>query len=730
MSSAIKAKKDGESLEAHTISCLKVFSSLREIFPDIDKKTGYSNFYVDVFNALFFHDFGKAAVGFQNQLESGKPWHYRHEILSIPFIDTLPFEDTDIIKLLVLTHHKDLKELTHYTTSTDDPVSGPTFSDRLSDLMPNLQSLSKIIEKYPQIAHEYLGEEIDLKAIDLNGYTADCWEQIIRSTFRRLDDDRCRGRLKYIGIFGKGFVNSCDYLASGGIRKILKPLPSLDGVFQYPAYTSIQRRCRETKGDAIILSPTGSGKTEAALFWATTNLNASGGSRVFYSLPYTASINAMYRRLLGRFGPRYNDEGCVSLLHGRASYFLSRMYENGGGYRLHKNVARKIYSPYKIMTPFQLLKHLFSIKGYEMGLLEMYQGVFILDEIHAYDARTVGLILSMCEFVKRELEAKILLMSATLPEFIKVLFTDALGIPNVLTMDKSELGAYTRHACSLLDGDIFDHLDGIRNRIRGGDRVLVVCNTVKQAQKVYAELKETAKKSALLHSKFILRDRERIEREVASLDLLVGTQAIEVSLDIDYDVCFSEPAPIDALIQRFGRVNRRREKGICDVYVFTEGSEQDSFIYDGEIVRNTLDELSKIDQLHEWLVQGVADRIYRDGFGKREKQFKDTRKIFSQVIDETVPFENADRSESDFYRLFDSIEAVPEAFRADYIESVQAGDLYGAMQYTLPLSVGQYRRLKGEGRISASEGMLFVNATYDSDLGLLAEHRDPGAFME
>ena len=43
--------------------------------------------------------------------------------------------------------------------------------------------------------------------------------------------------------------------------------------------------------------------------------------------------------------------------------------------------------------------------------------------------------------------------------------------------------------------------------------------------------------------------------------MLVGTQTIEVSLDIDYDICFTEPAPIDALIQRFGRVNRRKNDG-------------------------------------------------------------------------------------------------------------------------------------------------------------------------
>jgi CRISPR-associated endonuclease/helicase Cas3 len=731
MSSRIKAKVDGETLEAHTLACLDVFSSLRECYPDIDRKAGYSDFYKSVFNALFFHDFGKAASGFQDRLNGGKPWHYRHEILSVPFVDALPVKDTDIVKLLVLTHHKDLDELIRYAADPGgEPVDGPTFEDRFAEITANLSHLAEFQEEYLHLADRYFSDPVGLVPVNVTGCTGESWEQILRLASRCVRDVKCRGKIKYVGIFGKGFVNACDYLASGGIRKVLKPLPSLDAVFAYPSYTSIQERCRKTKGDAIVISPTGSGKTEAALFWATNNLNCAGGSRVFYSLPYTASINAMYRRLASRLGPWYDDEGCVSLLHGKASYYLSKMHDDPNESRLLREVAKKIYSPYKVMTPFQSLKHLFSIKGYEMGLLEMYQGAFILDEIHAYDARTAGLILSMCEFVKHELDAKILLMSATLPEFIRNIFSETLEIPNILAMDQSELSGYTRHACTLLDGDICDYIDEIKHRLMSGERVLIVCNTVKQAQRVYSSLKDTKFRSGLLHSRFTLGDRERIETEVNSLDLLVGTQAIEVSLDIDYDVCYSEPAPIDALIQRFGRVNRRRGKGICRVYVFTRGSEQDTYIYDDHLVARTLDELADMDLLHEWVMQEATDRIYQDGFGKDEKQFSDTRETFAQVINGITPFSNIMRNESDFYRHFDSIEAVPERFRTQYLDCTYSGDIYGSIQYTLPLSRGQYHRLKAEGRISAAEGMLFVNAVYDQDLGLLFDLRDSGAFTE
>ena len=114
----------------------------------------------------------------------------------------------------------------------------------------------------------------------------------------------------------------------------------------------------------------------------------------------------------------------------------------------------------------------------------------------------------------------------------------------------------------------------IEGRLNDGDSVMVVCNTVKQAQDVFQELQHVTDNAKLLHSRFILRDRERIEGELKDANLLVGTQAVEVSLDIDFDCLFTEPAPIDALIQRFGRINRKGKKGICDVHICQEGGEK------------------------------------------------------------------------------------------------------------------------------------------------------------
>ncbi len=729
MISPVLAKQNGETLREHTENCLALYAKFREIFPYLDKKTGYPEFYSDVARALFYHDFGKAAKGFQEQLYLyGKRWKYRHEILSVPFIDSLIRKDTDFIKELVLTHHKTLDELGDYVECEDSLDA--SFAERLSEISDALPYLNALIDEYGRLCSPFFQVKDRPSSVKILNFQKEIWEDL----YKKINKNQRSPTAEYTrlrGIFGKGLVNSCDYLASAGVQTVLKPLPDIHQVFSFPALNSIQKEAAATKGNTIIISPTGSGKTEAALLWATYNLDKADGNRIFYTLPYTASINAMYIRLNQAFSPYYPDEICVSLLHGKASYYLYLLYEQEKFGEV-KSLSRRIYSPYKVMTPFQAIKHFFSLKGYEMGLLEMYRGLFIFDEIHAYDANNTGLILAMTEYLTKELDARVLIMSATLPSFVKKIFVNTLDITHEIRMVEPELGKYLRHRCTILDGSICDHIDLIRKKIREKKKVLVVCNTVKRAQEIYSVLRDETTERALLHGRFILRDRETTERSLASKSLLVGTQTIEVSLDIDYDVCFSEPAPVDALIQRFGRVNRRKGpdgmplKGICDVFVFTKGSEFDQYIYDPALVDQTVRLLSDTQLLQEDRLQEITDKVYENGFGADREKFQDTKDRFSKLIEDLMPYHSTSRKDSDFYRIFRSIEAVPACYADPYRQFHIDGRIYDAMQYVLSLSLGQYHRLKGLNRISQTEYGLIVNARYDPELGLLVDEPDHG----
>lgn len=149
MNSTIKAKSNGETLEEHTSKCLSVFSNLKEIYSELDQFTNYPYFYTDIFNALFFHDFGKAANGFQEALGSKKSrWKYRHEILSVNFVDCLNNHDLDFTKTMVLTHHKSNDELWEYYE--DEYSIGNNFEYKMEEIRNNLSSLNQLIAKYPQ----------------------------------------------------------------------------------------------------------------------------------------------------------------------------------------------------------------------------------------------------------------------------------------------------------------------------------------------------------------------------------------------------------------------------------------------------------------------------------------------------------------------------------------------------------------------------------------------------
>ncbi|MBM4241081.1 MAG: CRISPR-associated helicase Cas3', partial [Euryarchaeota archaeon] len=389
-----------------------------------------------------------------------------------------------------------------------------------------------------------------------------------------------------------------------------------------------------------------------------------------------------------------------------------------------RGLSKKIYIPYKILTPFQILKAFFGSKGFEMQLSEMTNGLFILDEIHAYDAHVTSLILEILKILKNNYNAEMLIMSATLPTFIKNLFKDNLGISTEIKMNREELEKFTRHEVNVIQGDIIGNIDSIREDLGEGKRVLVVCNTVLRAQEVFEELSRGIDNSALLHGKFMLRDREEIEKYLDKLDLLVGTQAIEVSLDIDYDVLYSEPAPIDALIQRFGRVNRKgwEDNRIAPVNIFSEGSERDKYIYNQEIVGKTVQSLENVDILRENIIQNLVDEIYEDGYiGKDKEDFDRVQRHFESFNRQIVPFINDRESELEFYSLFQSYEVVPFKYKLDYLDEIEEGRYYEAMSYFLSINIGQFKKLEKENNVEFDKNTYFVDAKYDNKLGLTLE---------
>lgn len=731
------AKKD-ETLLEHTENALKVFTSIKEAYSNVPELCGVYDFWEHLFYSIFFHDFGKGAKGFQKMLkdETQKSrWKYRHEILSAGFVSALNYDDIykKAIGIAIITHHKDINKLRERYNTFPSPNGKKLYQKKLSELEANFEELLDYFKNIKKWSAKYLGYKLNnYNLIFSMDDLKDVYKDSALPYYLEWEDGEYSTLHGKYGIFLKGFLNACDHLASGSKYEILNGIKDMRSIFKFKL-RKVQKEALNTYGSAFLTAPTGSGKTEASLLWSDTNQNCTKSKRIFYLLPYTASINAMYKRLQKDF----ENKDLVGLLHGKTSYFLYKaLSDDIDNYNLTKNkikeikgLSKKIYRPYKILTPFQILKTFFGTKGFEMQLSEMTNGLFILDEIHAYDAPTTSLILAMLKILKNNYNVEMLIMSATLPTFIKNLFKDNLGISSEIKMNKKELEKFTRHKVNVIQGDILHNLNIIREDLDEGKRVLVVCNTVLRAQEVFKELCNDLKSSSLLHSRFMLRDREKIEKSLDKLDLLVGTQAIEVSLDIDYDVLYSEPAPIDALIQRFGRVNRKGwiKNKIASVNIFSEGSDKDKYIYNSEIVQKTVESLELVEILKEDIIQKLVDDIYADGYiGKDKEDFNRVQKNFESYNRQIVPFINDSESEIEFYTLFQSYEVVPFKYKLNYLDEIEKGRYYEAMSYFLSINIGQFKKLEKENNVELDKKTYFVDAKYDNKLGLMLKaEEDP-----
>lgn len=745
----VLAKSTGETLHQHTENCLKVLSSIMDIYPEIPELCGENEFFEHLFYAIFLHDFGKADVEFQKCLqESGIRYEYRHEMLSAGFVPSINLDDKykKAIGLAIITHHKGVKKINEFYNRIDDKgfTRDELYRNRMKDLLPNYNYLNQMFLLIPEYSKSHFGRTLtNCQRIDWH-QTIDGYRYAVPWYLDDAEDGNYSSAHGLYGILLKGLLTACDHLSSASKYEIKKAIDDIKELFGFNNYTSVQLAAMRCKGNAIIISPTGSGKTEASLLWTDINQNLKKNKRIYYILPYTASINAMYKRLSSAFKEFTGDDELVGILHGKADYFIYRSLaeeSNINDYKSLKEISRniqsltqKIFRPYKIMTPFQILKPFFGVNGFEQRFSEMVGGLFILDEIHAYNSRITALILESLKILQKKYEVKILIMSATLPRFIKEMFIQDLKIKceNLIVMDSSELDRYTRHRVQIVAGEIVDNLESILYDINSGKKVLVVCNTVSRCQEIFKALnKET--ESAILHGRFILRDRERIEKNLDNLKLLVGTQAIEVSLNIDYDVLYTEPAPIDALLQRFGRVNRRVHKGgvktICPVHIFDKGSDKDSFIYSHNIVNDTLKVLKGINILKESLIQKLVDSVYKDGYtGKQLDEFISTTESFKSFYQTIIPFVNNEDVEEKFYSLFDNYTVVPIRFISEYTEEIKHGRYFEAMGYTLGISRGQFNKLNNDNRIYKEGTMYFINCEYDNRLGLLLDEY-PSSFL-
>jgi CRISPR-associated endonuclease/helicase Cas3 len=704
----ILAKSSGETLLAHTAWCLKAARALLSRLP-LHESEADEALWREVIDAVALHDIGKAAVGFQRFLAGEIPnWGgCRHELLSGSVASALP-DVAEASLLAILTHHK---------TIPSDGV-GETRGTLFWEQIPVGEEKTTV---WHRMAAEWRANEAVLlpdlvRILRLAG--RDAWIEsfpvkelpalALREAWlvRGLGSDSqlksLPNKVRQRAALVRGLTIASDHL--GSARRVPPPIPELRRFQVLPSeHRPFQDACADQDGSCMLRAPTGSGKTEAALLWSQRNQRRNG--RLFYVLPQRATINAMYRRLgdgtngrSGVFGAQH-----VGLLHAKAASALFRMLESDTDEcsflqrqetaRSLADLAHEMWFPIRVCTPHQILRHSLRGRGWEAMLAEFHNGCFIFDELHAYDPRVVGLTLATARLVQRW-GARCLFMSATLPNFLVALVRQSLGevpliVPDGAKPGDSEILNRKRHRIEFVNGSLMSMLDDIISSAAERGSTLVVCNHVRSAQDMAEALRARLggggeRKVQLLHGRFNQRDRNRLEERATDRSdrplILVATQVVEVSLDIDFECAYLEPAPVDALIQRLGRVNRVGERPPALVRI-SEGQISSHRLYDAKLVQRSLDCLRSLDRtLSESDLIEAANDVYAGGF------FGDGSQVFAEGFahsdivnfdDRLVAGMHTDWVQSVIEKLDDVAEVLPRGLGAGAPDASRPGALVG-----------------------------------------------------
>ncbi|WOF77651.1 CRISPR-associated helicase Cas3' [Stutzerimonas kunmingensis] len=433
-----------------------------------------------------------------------------------------------------------------------------------------------------------------------------------------------------------------------------------------PLQREADRLLDGVRGPALLLveAPMGEGKTELA-FLAHLRLQAANQHRGLYvALPTQATGNALFSRALTFLHGFSADTSLdVQLVHGGAALSeqvlaLRGIYgaegESVSSSAWFSQRRRPLLSPYGVGTVDQALFATLNVKHHFVRLWGLSNRVVVLDEVHAYDTYTSGLIEALLRWLKA-MGSSVVLMSATLPaprrdallrawgvapeaapelNYPRLLLADARGVQGG-TCDSRPLPPIQLQAVAeMIDSLAAKACELVR---QGGCGALIV-NTVDRAQGLYLKLKvELGDEVPLLlfHARFPA-DR-RSEQELAVLArfgqsgerpakaLLIATQVAEQSLDIDFDFMLTDLAPVDLILQRAGRLHRHqreRPEAHCQATLYVAGLAPEAlpdlkstaweYVYEPYILGRTWALLSREQALHlpqdiDRLVQAVYD---------------------------------------------------------------------------------------------------------------------------
>lgn len=526
----------------HVVQCIDV----------IAEKMDYSFNKELMFKGAILHDLGKCHPYFQKKVGNikaesiiqglkDKSKIHRHELSSLAFLPAFPKKEWPVLTDMVVAHHKSI--MGERGVLNIKSRYRHWINDHLEDWEKWFYHGKEIIECFGYKCPDFISVN-DAK-------------EALRFVVNHCENKKqgwspYRGLMKAADHFGSAFANNVK--------------AQLDYVFETPNLSFYQNPDRrnelyhlsvidvsDTRPHTLVVAPTGGGKTDFLL--------KRTRGRIFYTLPFQASINAMWKRFRDTIP---NKD--IRVLHANSKITV-------GKHNIDEQMLQPLVgSSIKVLTPHQLAGIIFGISGYETILLDLKGCDIILDEVHTYSGYSQSMILEIVKVLKY-LNCRIHIGTATISTSLYEALLNLLGGSDQVyevRLETNELAQYNRHQVFKIEDD--SEIDNIlRKGVNEKKKILLVYNTVRKAQEVFESISNDYPNipKLLVHSRFRRKDRYnkeiKLKEEFNGVDnedfnpcIVVSTQVVEVSLDISFDMMISECAPFDSLVQRFGRVNRVR----------------------------------------------------------------------------------------------------------------------------------------------------------------------------
>ncbi|MBC1500724.1 CRISPR-associated helicase Cas3' [Listeria weihenstephanensis] len=730
MNHYLAKSKPEETIQEHTDNLLRNYDLLQKYYPEIPINWHFLKL------ACLIHDLGKMNLYFQEKVSGGKrnKKEIPHNYLSVAFVpykklkeEGYTKEEIQVLFQAIARHHE------RKIGFTEDEWS---------------LEMKKLEQEWQGFTYDKLGEYRAYRS-----HFPAKYYQVTAQIFEGKTDQSMEIFIQYVLL--KGLLNRIDFAASADID-VEQPNDFLETAMaeQMTVFRAknpdadwkpLQKYMQAHQDEnVIVVAETGMGKTEAGLLWL-------GNHKGFFTLPLRTAINAIYSRLIdsetGIIKESQTDR--VGLLHSETyGQYLTHESDFDMDIEDYYTKTRQMSLPITVCTLDQLFDFVFRYAGFEPKLATLSYSKVIIDEVQMYSPDLLAYLIVGLSYIQK-VGGKFTILTATLPGIIP----DLLAENDVIFTRAEEdfISDRIRHSIEVVHEPINSKFI---QEFYEDNRILIICNTVRVAKELYKELVDMydAAEVHLLHSQFIKRDRSAKEDAILADGhkdskrpcIWVATQVVEASLDIDFDILFTELSDLNGLFQRMGRCYRNRELDVAtNVYVFDEecsGVKPRGFI-DKQIHENSK---MMLQSCHGPVSESEKLTMINQVYSTEALQGSHYYKEVTDMIKYVQSFDTYELDKNEVrkrFRNINSVAAIPKPIHAEnkeeiagYIEIIKTKGIERkakmkarTMLSAYMLDIPGYIYEKGSAefiKINDYEKVIIFDCDYDEGIGLTPKDKE------